>query len=230
MLRNLVFLAVVLPVMADTQFRPRRMAHDGVPFGMGQCDIRLQIDDEAEVKVSGELVSVRAFSGREARDNGSECSEPFPGIDLQGFSFEIRDGRGDIVLLSPPDERNGYAAVIRIRDSASGSGLYHFRLNWKLNAFDSGRYATVPRNPFGKKEAIQVCQVAVVNRIVDQYHYGDVDIRNIHIDERTDRRDYVLGEARARRGFHKTDFTFVCTVDFDSGRVRSVEVRRARSQ
>src|SRR5580698_5892185 len=113
MLRSFLFVAVVLPVMADTQFRTQRMAHADAPCGIGQCDIRLQIDNEAEVKVSGEFVSVRTLSGHAPRDNGSACSEPFPGQDLQGFSFEVRDGRGDIVLLSPPHERNGYAAVVR---------------------------------------------------------------------------------------------------------------------
>jgi hypothetical protein len=139
MKRMIVFIVAVLPVLGDTQFSTKRMTRDDVPVGKGQCDIRLQIDQEAEVRVRGDLVSIRTFSGREARDDGSECNEPLPGWDLQGFNFEVRDSRGEIILLSPPDRRNGYAAVVRIRDSASGAGRYHFRLSWSMYGSDSDR-------------------------------------------------------------------------------------------
>jgi hypothetical protein len=73
MKRMIVFIVAVLPVLGDTQFSTKRMTRDDVPVGKGQCDIRLQIDQEAEVRVRGDLVSIRTFSGREARDDGSEC-------------------------------------------------------------------------------------------------------------------------------------------------------------
>jgi hypothetical protein len=227
-MKSVVFLITfVMPVMADMQFRMGRMTRDEVPLGKGQCDIRLQIDKEAEVKVRGDMVFVRTLSGREARDDGSECNEPLPeGADLQGFNFEVRDSRGEIILLSPPSGRNGYAAVVRIRDSAGGAGRYHFRLSWGIGGYGSGHSGPPPRNPFGVREAIQVCRDAVASRIVDQYNFGDVNIRNIRADDRPGRRDYVLGEASARRGFRETGFSFVCGVNFDSGRVRSVEVRK----
>jgi hypothetical protein len=222
MMRVILLIVLVMPVMADTQFRTRRITRDDVPSGKGQCDIRLQIDKEAEITVRGDLVSVRTFSGREARDDGSECNEPLPGADLHGFNFEVRDSRGEIILLSPPSGRNGYAAVVRIRDNASGAGRYNFRLSWRITAFGLAR----PGNPFGVDQAIQVCQDAVVSRIVDQHRYGDVDIRIIRADDRPGHSDYVVGEASARRGFNRRSFTFVCSVDFSSGRVRSVDVRR----
>lgn len=221
-----LFVVSVMPVMADIQFRAGRMTRDDVPLGKGQCDIRLQIDKEAEVRVRGDLVSVRTLSGREARDDGSECNEPLPGPDLQGFNVEVRDSRGEIVLLSPPSRRNDYAAVVRIRDSASGAGRYHFRLSWRINGSGSARTGPPPRNPFGVQEAIQVCQEAVVSRIVDQHRYGDVEIRNIRAGDGPGRSDYVVGEASARRGFNRSSFSFVCSVDFQSGRVRSVDVRK----
>jgi hypothetical protein len=226
MKRMVFFVVVAMPVMADTQFRAGRMNRNDVPFGKGQCDIRLQIDKDAEVSVRGDLVSVRTLSGREARDDGSECNAPLPGPGLQEFNFEVRDDRGEIILLSAPSGRNGYAAVLRIRDHASGAGRYHFRLSWTMNGYGNGRPGSSARNPFGVQEAIQVCRAAVVSRIVDQHRYGDVDIRSIQLDDRPGRSDYVLGEADARRGMHGSSFTFVCSVDFDSGRVRSVEVRK----
>jgi hypothetical protein len=226
MKRVALFVVLVMPVVADTQFRTGRMTRDDVPLGKGQCDIRLQIDKEAEVRVHGDMVSVRTFSGREAHDYGSECNEPLPGADLQGFNFEVRDSRGEIILLSPPSRRNDFTAVVRIRDSASGAGRYHFRLSWRINGYGSGHSGPPPRNPFGVEDAIQVCQDAVVSRIVDQHRYGDIDFQNVRADDRPGRNDYIVGEAIARRGFNRSSFSFVCGVDFRSGLVRSVDVRK----
>ena len=75
MKRVVLFVVLAMPVVADTAFRTGRMTRDDVPRGKGQCDIRLQIDKEAEVRVRGDMVFVRTVSGREARDDGSECNE-----------------------------------------------------------------------------------------------------------------------------------------------------------
>ena len=128
-------LAAAAPGWADTQFRIRRMTRNDVPMGKGQCDIRLQVDNEVEVAVRGDFVSVRTLAGRDARDDGSECNEPLPGGNLQGFNFEVRDSRGDIRLIEEPSRRSGGAAVVRIRDSAGGEGRYHFRLSWAIGGF-----------------------------------------------------------------------------------------------
>ena len=122
--------SVPQPAGADTQFRARQMTRTDVPADKGQCDIRLQIDAEAEVSVRGDLVHIRTISGRDGRDDGSECNVPLPARDVQGFRFEVADGRGEIRLLSPPSRRSGYQAVVYIRDSAAGEGRYHFRLSW----------------------------------------------------------------------------------------------------
>src|SRR5579864_4689795 len=128
----LLALWTVLPAWGDTQFRARKMARNDVPLGKGQCDIRLQVDDQVEVTVRGDLVSVRTISGRDARDDGSECNEPLPNGPVEGFNFEVKDSRGEIRLLSEPSRRTDYQAVVRIRDSAGGEGRYHFRLSWAL--------------------------------------------------------------------------------------------------
>jgi hypothetical protein len=128
----LLALWVALPAWGDTQFRARRMARNDVPLGKGQCDIRLQIDSEVEVTVRGDLVSLRTISGRDGRDDGSECNEPLPNGPVEGFNFEVKDSRGEIRLLSEPSRRTDYQAIVRIRDSAGGEGRYHFRLSWVI--------------------------------------------------------------------------------------------------
>ena len=127
----LIGLAVV-PACADSQFRVRKMTRTDVPLGKGQCDIRLRVDNEVEVSIRGEMVNVRTISGRDARDEGSECNEPLPAGRVEGFRFEGIDGRGEVRLLAEPTRRNGYQAVVRIRDGGSGEEGYHFRLSWMM--------------------------------------------------------------------------------------------------
>ncbi len=80
----------------------------------------------------GDQVYIRTISGRDGRDDGSECNEPLPARNLEGFNFEVRDSRGEIRLLSEPSRRNDFQAIVRIRDSAAGEGRYHFRLSWMI--------------------------------------------------------------------------------------------------
>src|SRR5437870_12361328 len=88
---SLLLLSAAAPMMAETQFRVRRTTRDDIPLGKGQCDIRLQVDNEVEVAVYRDVVSIRTISGREARDDGSECNEPLPDRDLRDFNFEVKD-------------------------------------------------------------------------------------------------------------------------------------------
>src|SRR5450759_4531254 len=135
----ILMLCAALPALSDTRFQVRRMTRDDVPLGKGQCDIRLQVDNEVEVSVRGDLVAIRTISGRDARDDGSECNAPLPDRDIVGFNFQVVDSRNEIRLLAEPSRRNGFAAIVRIRDSSGGEGRYHFRLSWAITGSDYGR-------------------------------------------------------------------------------------------
>jgi len=136
-LTALLMLSITLPALADLRFQVRRMTRDDVPLGKGQCDIRLQVDNEVEVHMRGEQVTVRTISGQDARDDGSECNAPLPNRDVGGFSFEVKDSRNEIRMLAEPSRRNDYEAVVRIRDGSGGFGRYHFRLSWDMTGNDS---------------------------------------------------------------------------------------------
>ncbi len=92
----LVALAAAWPAAADTQFQIRRTNRDDIPLGKGQCDIRLQVDNEVEVSVVRDTVRIRTISGRDAFDDGSECNAPLPDRDMEGFGFDVRDRRNEI--------------------------------------------------------------------------------------------------------------------------------------
>jgi len=234
------------PAFADTQFRVRRMSRNDVPLGKGQCDIRLRVDNEAEVSVRGDMVIVRTISGRDARDDGSECNEPLPARNVGGFNFEVRDRRGDIVLLSEPSRQTSYRAVVRIRDNEGGEGRYHFRLSWQMDGrgaepdfgsrpgygsrpdFGSDAERTDPRRgrSSGLARAIDACSDAASERIADEYRNPDVDILSIRADNGPGRNDYIVGEAAVGRGRRAQTLAFACQVDLNTGRVRSVNLRR----
>lgn len=129
----LVVLGAALPSWADTQFRVRQMTRDDVPRGKGQCDIRLIVDEDVEVTVRGDFVTVRTLKGRDARDDGSECNAPLPNRRTEDFLFEKKDGRGEVRLIQEPSRRSDFQAVVHIHDGDSGEGRYYFRLSWRLD-------------------------------------------------------------------------------------------------
>src|SRR5262245_2632281 len=112
----LIALGMAVPLAANTQFQIRRTNRDDVPLGKGQCDIRLQVDNEVEVSVQRDMVYIQTIAGRDAYDDGSECNAPLPDRDVEGFGFEVRDRRNDIQLLAEPSRRNNFRAIVRIRD------------------------------------------------------------------------------------------------------------------
>jgi hypothetical protein len=143
-LSALMILAAALPALADTRFQIRRMTRDDVPLGKGQCDIRLQVDNEVEVHVRGDGVTIRTLAGQDARDDGSECNAPLPNRDIEAFNYEVRESRNDIRLLAEPSRRNDFTAIVRIRDGSGGFGRYHFRLTWAMTGSD---YRSGPAGP-----------------------------------------------------------------------------------
>jgi hypothetical protein len=141
--------ASALPALADTRFTVRRMGRNDVRPSQGQCDIRLQVDDQVEVIVDGDQVFIRTLSGQDARDDGSECNFPLPGREVQGFNFDVQERRGDIQLVEGPTRRNGGKVVVRISDSKGGFGRYIFRLTWAMQGFGAPPPAPPERRPDG---------------------------------------------------------------------------------
>jgi hypothetical protein len=130
----LAALSAALPLLADSQFNIRKMTRDDVPPGKGQCDIRLQVDNEVEVTVRRDRALIRTLSGQDARDDGSECNVPLPFGPIEAFNFQVVESRNEIRLVAEPSRRDDWAAVVHIRDTAGGFGRYHFRLSWTIAA------------------------------------------------------------------------------------------------
>jgi len=81
------------------------------------------------------------------------------------------------------------------------------------------------------EQAVDVCTNAVRDRINRDYRFANAEIRNARLDNRPGRNDLIIGDATGRRGNgnsygNREEFTFSCSVNFDNGNVRSVDVRR----
>jgi hypothetical protein len=135
-----------IPACADSRFRITIMPRPDLPPGKGQCDIRLQVDNEVEITVRRDLVLVHTLSGEDARDDGSDCNTPLPDRDIRGFALQPVDSRSAIRVIQQPSARNDFAVVVRILDAAAGFGRYRFRLTWDSSA-STAPPGTVADNP-----------------------------------------------------------------------------------
>ena len=74
--------------------------------------------------------------------------------------------------------------------------------------------------------AIRICKDAVTDRL-SRYGFDYVTFERVIPDDNPARHDWITGRVSGDRGYGTTRFSFSCSVDFGSGRVRSVDVHRS---
>jgi hypothetical protein len=182
---------------------------------MGRCTIEVNVDGRAEVEISGDNGIIRTLSGRTAVWRRFQCNAPLP-HNPHEFTFTGTDGRGTMQLLRDPRSNNG-TALIQINDLKGGRDGYSFDLQWR--GYGGGSGGPPPIN------AIRLCQDSVTDRLSgDGYRY--VTFERIVPTDNPGRHDWVTGTVNAKREFRTTWFSFSCSVDFSSGRVRSLDIHR----
>jgi len=97
----------------------------------GNCEVRVWVDNAAEVGIRGERVFVRTLQGQPARDVGTTCNAPLPRSGFANMRVRSIGNRGDAQLIEQPNEENGYTAVIRVEDHQAGGAEYVFRIDWR---------------------------------------------------------------------------------------------------
>jgi len=196
--------------------------------GDGKCTIEVDVDGAAEVEVSGDMGFLRTLAGQTAVWRRFECNGPLPRNPGE-FRFRGIDGRGNVYLVRDPRSNKG-RAVVRIEDRKGGREGYTFDLEWRGSSgvWREGN-VTEPIVRGGAASpaarAIRVCQEAVVARI-QREGYRYVNFESTAPDNNPGRDDWILGTVVAQRGRAATRLLFACSVDFRTGRVRSVDVRR----
>jgi hypothetical protein len=226
-----------LAVTLHGQSVTRRATITGSRGGNGKCTIEVVVDGVAEVEVAGEMGQLHTLSGTPANWVRFECSDPLPRLP-EDFRFSGVDGRGRQILLRDPRGNRG-VAVIRIEDPKGGREGYTFDIEWhgfgdtgnrRFGEFDGGRGPGYDRDGrstrAGTDRAIAICEDAVRARVERDYGYRNLEFARVALDDNPGRRDWVVGRFIYRRGFSREEFEFSCSVDFSSGRVRSVELRK----
>ncbi len=222
-----------------SQTLPRRADIRGGNGNSGKCTIEVVVDGAAELEVRGDNAFLRNLGGQPALWRRFECTGPMP-PNPANFRFKGIDGRGRQNLVRDP--RQGGGAVVRIEDPQNGSEGYTFDLLWDGG---SGPYPGGDRGDRGDRDgrdgrgygggdrgrrftteqAIQVCQDAVRRQASDRFRTDDVRFRRTNIDDNPGRNDWVVGTIEIRRRDRPDQIArFSCSVDFDSGRVRSADI------
>jgi hypothetical protein len=212
----------------------------------GKCTIEVVVDVAAEVEVRGDTATLRTLGGQAAQWRRFQCSAVMP-LDPRNFRFSGIDGRGRQQLTREP--RGNAPAVVRIDDPSGGSEGYTFDLEWSYG----GGFAPVPppgpppvtredgrryderdrdrdhQQRFTTEEAVRVCKDAVADQARDRFRAANVVFRRIAIDDNPGRNDWVVGTLEVDRTRGPSDaYRFSCSVNFDTGRVRSAQIDRDR--
>jgi hypothetical protein len=199
--------------------------------GNGRCTIEVSVDHAAEVEVSGDTGLLTTIAGQPSVWRRFQCNTPLPANPVD-FRFVKIGGRGTVRLVQDPRSTRG-RAVIHITDPQGSRGGYTFDLQWRASG-GGGWAPGPPTPPYGHgpgpgslpmAKVIRICQDSVTDRLnLDGYPY--VTFERTIPDDNPGRNDSVKGTVSGKREFETQRFWFSCSVDFGSGRVRSVDVRR----
>jgi len=218
-------LAVLLPT-ARANPVPRQAVITG-GGGNGRCTVAVNVDGAAEVEISGSAGLLTTITGQPAVWRRFQCNTPLPRHPVDFRLIRI-EGRGALRLLEDPGSTRG-RVVVRIGDPKGGRANYTFDLQWRQSR-DGGWGGWTPGpqpdpGGFPVARAIRNCQDSVTAQLNrDGYPY--VTFQRTIPDDNPGRNDWVTGTARATSEFGSAWYSFSCSVDFSSGRVRSVDVRR----
>ena len=204
----------------------------------GKCTIEVEVDDTAEVEVYGVDGRLRTLSGNPATWRRFQCTSPLP-RNPGDFRFRGIDGRGRVELIQDP-RNSGGRAVVRIQDSQGGREGYTFDLEWRGaggghpgggypgGGSPGGGYPGGGGRPsYGMPQAMDSCRDAVRDKARRDYGVRDVDFRSIDRDNAPGKNDWIVGTFDGRRGGGNVDrFNFSCSVNFNNGNIRSVDIRR----
>lgn len=245
-----VALAILTAGSAMAQANTRRAVFvGGGDAGRGKCTLEVMVDGSAQVEIRGDSATLRNTGGQAPQWRRFECTGAMP-ANPQNFRFAGVDGRGRQTLVRDP-RNNGGAAVVEIQDSEGGTEGYTFDLLWGSEPAVTGGFrdnrGSIPfddrprdrvyendrgfRQPDGRyrrmteAEALQACRQSIREQAVNRFRTPNILIRNVAIDDNPGRRDWIAGDLLVRRRFGRQDvYGFSCSVNFDTGNIRSAHI------
>ena len=204
---------------------PRRATIVGGGNGSGKCTLEVIVDGSAQVEVWGDAAELRALTGREASWRRFQCTAPMP-FSPPDFRLVAAPARGRVALLRNPRNSRG-RALVRI-DGRAGREHYIFDLQWRAPAGSGPLPVPLPgRGPapgLPWDRAVQACQDAVTGR-VRQFGFPTV-VFGRNLPQSDPGRGRIWGTVTGLCPLGSAEFSFACSVDLNTGRVRSVDVQR----
>lgn len=119
----------------DRDYRGRDRDRDqsfggfGGSGGSGGMTWRGRVDDVTVLEIRDRSVRDRVVSGQPAQRVDYNFSSALPRSEVR-VSVDKRKGRGEVRVVEQPNRRNGYTAVIEIRDSSGGAADYEIEVRW----------------------------------------------------------------------------------------------------
>jgi hypothetical protein len=228
----------------DIQLHARQLPGWDARAREGRCEIRVWVDNRAEVRMRGDTVFVRTLEGSKGRDEGSECSQPLPVNSLRDFQIHQTAGRSRVTLAQEPGRMNNYTAMISIEDRQGGGDNYAFEATWH----SEGDAALAPAPFF---DDVRACQDMVRQRFLGQNGRGSyIDFEtfadrqgqnqnqnqgrgqgqyngqnNGQSRGRNRDQETIQGRGSARSWSESRDLTYSCVVDTQRGQVIAGDYR-----
>ena len=220
----------------------------------GKCTVEVVVDGAVDVEVRGNTATLRNLSGAPPQWRRFECTSPMPsnplnlhfaGVDGRGHQELIRDPRnGGAAVVRIEDKDNGqegYTFDLEWGGYASDSrgGQYstapdnrrdtpqirrenedsRYRPGWR----DSDYYRRNSHG-FAVEEAVRVCQESIYRTASSRFRRAEMHFLQTRVDDNAGRQDWVIGTIDVHRPGRHERFAFSCSVDFNTGRIRTADL------
>jgi hypothetical protein len=160
---------------------------------------------------------------RDPRNNGGTAVVQIQDTQggAEGYTFDLFWGNEPAVTGGfqgnrGPDNRSG---------SANDRGFGNDRVD-RDRGFENQRDGGFRRDRrMTEQEAFDVCRNSVRDQAATRFRNANIDIRNITADNNPGRQDWILGDVAVLRRFGRQNiYHFTCSVNFDTGVVRSAHI------
>jgi hypothetical protein len=139
-------------------------------------------------------------------NGGGNSNAPFPG-DARGPNYPANADRSF--------DRNNNSNNDRYRPGDEGQYRPNYRDSEYYKRYNHG---------FGTQEAVRVCQSEVARQASNRFRGSVIHFERTTLDDNPGRQDWVVGMIDVHRGLRAAQYRFSCSVNFDNGRVRSVDL------
>lgn len=210
--------------------------------GSGKCTVEVEVQGAATVEIRQDQGMLESGGGSNWRR--FQCNQVMP-RNPANFKFNGVDGHGTQQLIRQPGG-NGGVAVVQITDNGRGREGYTFDIEWNggsdapVGYAPSGAAGSGDRDhdrnwdsdpnwgrgrDFTVDRARDMCLNAVRSEARSRYDVRSDELR--FEDVRSGGKDWLQGTFSSSRG---DLYRFRCSVNFDSGRVRDIDIQRSDSR